>query len=325
MRVCLVLQVLRDKLKELKDTTKAFFSHLKQTRDCPKAVQQLKDTLNVSRDFLSRMDNLSLLLDPDDQVFTEVEKEGLWTLYQETEVCVCACVWCVCMSVCVCVSVCVYVCMRVCVSVCVCVCVCVCVSGCKCGFNICVCTCFVHVCIRICLCMHMCVCTRYCIPHLLLFSQKWLNDTEARQKVTPLSAEPVLVTEEVLEKTTRLDREIMYLLNRLKLYRPKPKPTPQANETAPPTGSDTQQEEEVSNEADESSTEETVETGSEGGSQQEVDTEGDADSTGSKGEELEMEDGTQQKGDSQGPEAETGNSQTGNVDEAADTPASEVD
>ena len=76
----------------------------------------------------------------------------------------------------------------------------------------------------------------------------------------------------------------MYLLNKLKLYRPKPKPTPQANGTAPPTGSDTQQEEEVSNEADESSTEETVETGSEGVSQQEVDTEGDAESTGGKGE-----------------------------------------
>ena len=91
MWVCLVLQVLRDKLKELKDTTKAFFSRLKQTRDRPRAVQQLRDTLNVSRDFLSRMDNLSLLLDPDDQVFTEVEKEGLRTLYQETEVCVCVC------------------------------------------------------------------------------------------------------------------------------------------------------------------------------------------------------------------------------------------
>ena len=84
------------------------------------------------------------------------------------------------------------------------------------------------------------------------------------------------MTEEVLEKTTRLDREIMYLLNKLKLPKPKPKPTPQTNETAPPTGSDTQPEEEVSNEADESSTEKTVDTGSEGGSQQEVDTEGDA-------------------------------------------------
>ena len=142
--------------------------------------------------------------------------------------------------------------------------------------------------------------------------------------MTPLSAEPVLVTEEVLEKTTRLDREIMYLLNKLKLYRPKPKPTPQANGTAPPTGSDTQQEEEVSNEADESSTEETVGTGSEGGSQQEVDTEGDAESTGGKGEELEMKAGTQQKGNSQGPEAETGDSQTENVDEAADTPVLEA-
>ena len=104
--MCLILQVLRDKLKELKDTTKAFFSRLKQTRDRPKAVQQLRDTLNVSRDFLSRMDNLSLLLDPDDQVFTEVEKEGLRTLYQETEVCVCMCV-----------------CVRVCVRMCECVCV----------------------------------------------------------------------------------------------------------------------------------------------------------------------------------------------------------
>ena len=133
------------------------------------------------------------------------------------------------------------------------------------------------------------------------------------------------MTEEVLEKTTRLDREIMYLLNKLKLYRPKPKPTPQANGTAPPTGSDTKQEEEVSNEADESSTEGTVGTGSEGGTQQGADTEADVDSTGGKGEELEMETGTQQKGGSLRPdsdaEVETGDSQTGNVDEAADTPA----
>ena len=53
------------------------------------------------------MDNLRLLLDPDNQVFTEVEKEGLRTLYQETEVCVCMCV-----------------CVRVCVHVCLCSCVC---------------------------------------------------------------------------------------------------------------------------------------------------------------------------------------------------------
>ena len=160
-------------------------------------------------------------------------------------------------------------------------------------------------------------------PPLLLFSQKWLNDTEARQKVTPLSEEPVLVTEEVIEKTTRLDREIMYLLNKLKMYRPKPKPTPmpQANETVTPAGSDTEQEEEVSNKAETSGTEETAETGSETVAQQEADTE----SAGSKSEELEVESRKQQEGGDQGPdldaEIETVDSQTGNVDEAADAPA----
>ena len=158
--------------KELKDTTKDFFSHLKQTRDRPRAVQQLRDTLNVSRDFLSRMDNLSLLLDPDDQVFTEVEKEGLRTLYQETEVCVLACV-CVCLHVCVvcvyvcvvsvCESVCVYVCMRVCVSVCACVCACVCM----CVF-VCLSVC-VHVCVHVCvyafrtLSVYVCACVSYTV------------------------------------------------------------------------------------------------------------------------------------------------------------------
>ena len=62
------------------------------------------------------MDNLSLLLDPDDQVFTEVEKEGLRTLYRETEVLVCACVS---VFVCVCMCVCVRVCVRMCECVCV--------------------------------------------------------------------------------------------------------------------------------------------------------------------------------------------------------------
>ena len=76
-----VPQDLGDKLEELKKTTKAFFSRLKQNRNRPKAVQQLRDSLNVSQNFVSRMDNLSLFLDLDDQVFTEVEKEGLRTLY----------------------------------------------------------------------------------------------------------------------------------------------------------------------------------------------------------------------------------------------------
>ena len=107
-------------------------------------MQQLRDTLNVSRDFLSRMDNLSLLLDPDDQVFTEVEKEGLRTLYQETEVCVCVHVCGVCVHVCGVLCVCVhvvvcvhasltYVCVytfRMCVYVCACTCVYVCVCVC---------------------------------------------------------------------------------------------------------------------------------------------------------------------------------------------------
>ena len=141
-----------------------------------------------------------------------------------------------------------------------------------------------------------------------------------------------------MEKTTRLDREIMYLLNKLKLYKPKPKPTPQVNETDAPTGSDTQQEEEVSDaetesetqqevdeEAAEGSTEETAETESEEETQQEVDTEPADDNS----EKLEIEAGVEQEHGGQGPdsnaEVETGDSQTEKVDEAEqDTPALEA-
>ena len=46
-----------------------------------------------------------------------------------------------------------------------------------------------------------------------------------------MTADPVLLAEDVKERITKLDREIMYLLNKLKYYRPKPKPAGNATAT----------------------------------------------------------------------------------------------
>ena len=67
------------------------------------------------------------------------------------------------------------------------------------------------------------------------FVQKWLNDTQAKQSSLPSTADPVLLVEDVKEKLSKLDREIMYLLNKLKYYRPKPKPTVNATNTSTTT------------------------------------------------------------------------------------------
>ena len=49
-------------------------------------VQKLKETLNVSKTFVLRMDNLSLVLGEDDQVFTETERKVLVDMIIDTEV-----------------------------------------------------------------------------------------------------------------------------------------------------------------------------------------------------------------------------------------------
>ena len=48
---------------------------------------------------------------------------------------------------------------------------------------------------------------------------------EKKQNATKLSDNPVLLVKDLSSKTAKLDREIMYLLNKAKYYVPKVKPT----------------------------------------------------------------------------------------------------
>ena len=56
------------------------------------------------------------------------------------------------------------------------------------------------------------------------FQQEWLYTMEKKQNNTKLSENPVLLVKDIEQKTGKLDRELMYLLNKAKYYVPKVKP-----------------------------------------------------------------------------------------------------
>ena len=72
----------KSKLRELKRASRAVFKRVAEMQLRPKLINHLNNSLNVSRDFLSRMKNLSTEL----QIFTDVEMTTLETLIEETEV-----------------------------------------------------------------------------------------------------------------------------------------------------------------------------------------------------------------------------------------------
>ena len=72
----------KSKLRELKRASRAVFKRVTETQLRPKLLNNLNTSLNVSRDFLNRMKNLSGEL----QIFTDVEMTTLETLIEETEV-----------------------------------------------------------------------------------------------------------------------------------------------------------------------------------------------------------------------------------------------
>ena len=47
---------------------------------------------------------------------------------------------------------------------------------------------------------------------------------EKKQNDTKLSENPVLMVKDIVQKSGKLDRELMYLLNKAKYYVPKTKP-----------------------------------------------------------------------------------------------------
>jgi hypothetical protein len=63
--------------------------------------------------------------------------------------------------------------------------------------------------------------------------QDWNKTVHAEQAKTPLTEKPKFTVEDVTAKMAALDRELKYLINKMKSYKPKPKPKPakEANST----------------------------------------------------------------------------------------------
>ena len=59
----------------------------------------------------------------------------------------------------------------------------------------------------------------------------------ALQAKTPLTEKPKFTIEDVAMKIAALDREVKYLVNKAKYYRPKTKPTPTKESNATDNGS----------------------------------------------------------------------------------------
>ena len=53
--------------------------------------------------------------------------------------------------------------------------------------------------------------------------QKWKKSMEKDQREAPLSEKPKVTVEDIATKIQALDREVNYLLNKAKMFRPKPK------------------------------------------------------------------------------------------------------
>ena len=56
-----------------------------------------------------------------------------------------------------------------------------------------------------------------------LIKQEWLDKSEKKQNEAKLYENPVLVVKDIEAKQGKLDRELLYLLNKAKYYVPKPK------------------------------------------------------------------------------------------------------
>lgn len=63
------------------------------------------------------------------------------------------------------------------------------------------------------------------MSYFYFLKQLWLHTTEKKQNETKPSENPVLLAKDIVQKTGKLDRELMYLLNKAKYYVPKTKQT----------------------------------------------------------------------------------------------------
>ena len=61
--------------------------------------------------------------------------------------------------------------------------------------------------------------------------QKWYKDAQQQLNASKPYEDPVLLSTDIEEKIRKVDREVLYLINKVKNYRPKPKPKPKTNNT----------------------------------------------------------------------------------------------
>lgn len=73
--------VYKQKLKDLKQLSKGMFSRVKEMLGRPEAIAHLKQTMNLSEIFLSRILNVS----EDEQIYTEVEIQALANVTKDTK------------------------------------------------------------------------------------------------------------------------------------------------------------------------------------------------------------------------------------------------
>merc|ERR1712019_230442 len=67
----------------------------------------------------------------------------------------------------------------------------------------------------------------------------WLMDTWKKQNETASHLKPVLLTSDLTQNQGKLDRELAYLMNKVRNYVPKPKPKPPVNSTKASNTTDT--------------------------------------------------------------------------------------
>lgn len=95
------------------------------------------------------------------------------------------------------------------------------------------------------------------LEKLINETYQWLDTMTKDQNITPLTEKPKLLVDDIAMKYQALDREVKYLINKAKMYRPKTKPKASKNTTATnETKTDTNSSDSTSGESTKSGTDE---------------------------------------------------------------------
>ena len=65
----------------------------------------------------------------------------------------------------------------------------------------------------------------FCID-LFFFIKDWLMTNWKKQNESDATKKPVMLTKDIAYQQGKLDRELVYIINKAKYYVPKPKPKP---------------------------------------------------------------------------------------------------